>query len=191
MPPRTPIVRTTVGQPVVLARPRLQQLLGAVWVIAHIPGRAVIPCGIASVSGKPPPSFGNRNEAEIAPLVGGVVAAALLQGFLVDVSPPTIEKVFAMLFRAGGALDAPALIGLALRLGVGAAAAVDRLDVLFRPGARLLDVIPILTVKFRELGISLPEVVRTWQYFCRDASKVLHCVRSWQTALRPTPKPFA
>ena len=51
--------------------------------------------------------------------------------------------------------------------------------------------IPILTVKFRELGISLPEVVRTWQYFCRDASKVLHCVRSWQTALRPTPKPFA
>ena len=28
-----------------------------------------------------------------------------------------------MLFRAGGALDAPALIGLALRLGVGAAAA--------------------------------------------------------------------
>lgn len=141
MPPRTPIVRTTVGQPVVLARPRLQQLLGAVWVIAHIPGRAVIPCGIASVSGKPPPSFGNRNEAEIAPLVGGVVAAALLQGFLVDVSPPTIEKVFAMLFRAGGALDAPALIGLALRLGVGAAAAVDRLDVLFRPGARLLDVV--------------------------------------------------
>lgn len=124
MPPRTPIARTTVGQPVVLARPRLQQLLGAVWVIAHIPGRAVIPCGIASVSGKPPPSFGNRNEAEIAPLVGGVVAAALLQGFLVDVSPPTIEKVFAMLFRAGGALDAPALIGLALRLGVGAAAAV-------------------------------------------------------------------
>lgn len=133
MPPRTPIVRTTVGQPVVLARPRLQQLLGAVWVIAHIPGRAVIPCGIASVSGKPPPSFGNRNEAEIAPLVGGVVAAALLQGFLVDVSPPTIEKVFAMLFRAGGALDAPALIGLALRLGVGAAAAVDRLDVLLHP----------------------------------------------------------
>lgn len=46
-----------------------------------------------------------------------------------------------MLFRAGGALDAPALIGLALRLGVGAAAAVDRLDVLFRPGARLLDVV--------------------------------------------------
>lgn len=35
MPPRTPIVRTTVGQPVVLARPRLQQLLGAVWVIAQ------------------------------------------------------------------------------------------------------------------------------------------------------------
>ena len=57
-----------------------------------------------------------------------MVAAALLQGFLVDVSPPTIEKVFAMLFRAGGALDAPALIGLALRLGVGAAAAVDRLE---------------------------------------------------------------
>lgn len=34
-----------------------------------------------------------------------------------------------MLFRAGGALDAPALIGLALRLGVGAAAAVDRLGI--------------------------------------------------------------
>lgn len=77
LPPRPPIVRATVGQSVVLARPRLQQLLGAVWVIAHIPGRAVIPCGIASVSGKPPPSLGNRDEAEIAPLVGGVVAAAL------------------------------------------------------------------------------------------------------------------
>lgn len=128
------VVRTTVGQPVVLARPRLQQLLGAVGIIAHIPGMAVIPCGIASIPGEPPPRLGDGYEPQRAPLEGRVVAAALLQGFLVDVSPPTIEKVFAMLFRAGGALDALALLGLALRLGVGTAAAVDRLDVLFAQG---------------------------------------------------------
>ena len=58
-----------------------------------------------------------------------MVAAALLQGFLIDVSPPTTEKVFAMLFRAGGALDALALLGVALGLGVGAAAAVDGFDI--------------------------------------------------------------
>lgn len=132
LPPGVAVVGPAVWKSVVLARPRLQQLFSAVGVIAHIPGRAVIPCGIASVSGKPPPSPGNRDEAEIAPLVGGVVAAALLQGFLVDASTPTIEKVFAMLFRAGGALDALALLGVALRLGVGATAAVDSLDVLFR-----------------------------------------------------------
>lgn len=138
MPPRTPIVRTTVGQPVVLARPRLQQLLGAVWVIAHIPGRAVIPCGIASVSGKPPPSFGNRNEAEIAPLVGGVVAAALLQGFLVDVSPQQSRRSLRCCSARAAGLPprtVMAIAGADVAEATAAASACGRGGVSVRPAA--------------------------------------------------------
>lgn len=40
-----------------------------------------------------------------------------------------------MLFRAGGALDALALLGVALGLGVGAAAAVDGFSGFFRASA--------------------------------------------------------
>lgn len=85
MPPRTPIVRTTVGQPVVLARPRLQQLLGASEVVAHVPFAAAIPTRIAVAIGDGLPSrVDDRDELQDTPPISRVFDVTVLQVGLAD-----------------------------------------------------------------------------------------------------------
>lgn len=92
-------------EPVVLLRPRFQQLLGADGVIAHVPFRAVIPGRIAMAIGDGfPPRFDNRNGPKDAPLIGRMVDVAVLQVGLaegVDGDAPALEQIGHALAVAG------------------------------------------------------------------------------------------
>lgn len=92
-------------KPVVLPRPRFQQLFGAARFIAHVPFRAVIPGRIAMAIGDGfPPRFDDRDGPKDAPLIGRMVDVAVLQVGLaegVDGDAPAVEQIGHALVVAG------------------------------------------------------------------------------------------